>query len=53
MIAHFRGTGKTIIGKNSWIVACCTILDSPGQVLTLCEGAVLAAGAVVTEDVPP
>lgn len=53
IIAHFRGTGKIIIGKNAWIGACCTILASRGQVLKIGEGAVLAAGSVVGQDVPP
>lgn len=53
IIAHFRGPGKVIIEKNVWIGACCTITARNGQVLTIGEGAVLAANSVVTRDVPP
>lgn len=37
------------IGDGVWIGACCTIL--PG--VTIGSGAVIAAGAVVTKDIPP
>ncbi len=53
IVGHFRGAGRIIIGKNVWIGACCTIAAGHGQTLTIGEGAVLAAGAVVTKDVPP
>jgi acetyltransferase-like isoleucine patch superfamily enzyme len=54
MTAHFRGKGKIILGEKCWIGPGCMILTSyPGQTLTIGEGAALAAGAVVTKDVPP
>ncbi len=54
VIAHFRGTGRVVIGKNVWIGPHSIITASrPGQILTLGEGAVVAAGCVVTKDVPP
>lgn len=54
LIAHFReGTGKIVIKKKARISACCTIAASSGETLTIGEGAVLAAGSVVTKDVPP
>jgi acetyltransferase-like isoleucine patch superfamily enzyme len=53
IMAHFRGTGKVVIGKKAWIGANCTIAASPNQTLTIGEGAVLAAGSVVTKDAPP
>jgi len=53
IMAHFRGTGKVVIGEKVWIGPCCVIAASPGQTLTIGEGAVLAAGSVVTKDVPP
>jgi len=53
IIAHFRGTGRVIIGKKVWAGAQCLIAASPNQILTIGEGAVLAAGSVVTKDVPP
>ena len=53
IISHLRGPGKIKIGANTWIGAGCTIASTPGQVLTIGEGSVLAAGCVVTKDVPP
>jgi len=53
IMAHFRGTGKVIIGKKVWVGAGCIIAASAGQTLTIGEGAVLAAGSIVTKDIPP
>lgn len=53
IVAHFRGTGKIIIGKNAWVGAGCTIAATPGQILNVGEGSVLAASSVVTKNVPP
>ena len=53
IMAHFRGTGKVIIGQKAWVGAGCIIAASTDQTLTIGEGAVLAAGCVVTRDVPP
>ena len=53
IIAHFRGAGKIIIGKNVWIGMCCNIAATPGQVLSIGEGAVVGMGSTVTRDVPP
>jgi acetyltransferase-like isoleucine patch superfamily enzyme len=54
IVAHFRGTGRVVIGKKVWIGASCTIAASaPGQILTIGEGSVVASGSVVTKDVPP
>jgi acetyltransferase-like isoleucine patch superfamily enzyme len=53
IIAHFRGAGKIIIGKNVWIGMCCNIAASPGQILKIGEGAVVGMGSTVTRDVPP
>jgi len=53
IIAHFRGSGKIIIGKKVCIGAQCIISASPNEVLLIGGGAVLAAGAVVTRSVPP
>ena len=54
LIAHFReGHGKIIIKEKSRIGPNCTVACSTGETLTIGEGAVLAAGAVVTKDVPP
>jgi len=53
LIAHFRGTGKIILQKKSWIGTGSTVIASPKQILTIGEGSVVAAGSVVTKDVPP
>ena len=53
IMAHFRGTGKVIIGKKVWVGPGCIVAASAGQTLIVGEGAVLAAGTVVTKDVPP
>ena len=54
IMAHFRGPGKVIIEKNVWVGPHSFIAASaPGQVLRIGEGSVLAASAVVTQDVPP
>ena len=53
IMAHFRGTGRVIVGEKVWTGPNCVIAASPGQVLTVGEGSVLAGGAVVTKDVPP
>lgn len=54
LIAHFRGTGRIVIGKKVFIGPHSIIAASrPSQILTIGEGAVLAAGSVVTQDIPP
>jgi acetyltransferase-like isoleucine patch superfamily enzyme len=53
LIAHFRGAGKIVIGKNVWIGAGCIIAAAVRQTLMIGEGAAIAAGSVVTKDVPP
>ena len=52
IIAHTRGTGKIILGRNVFIGACCTIVATDGATLRIGEGAVVGAGAVVSSDVP-
>jgi acetyltransferase-like isoleucine patch superfamily enzyme len=53
IMAHFRGTGNIIIGEKAWIGPGCIIAASTGQRLIIGEGAVLAAGSVVTKDILP
>lgn len=53
IIAHFRGAGRIIVGQKAWIGAGCIIAASPNQTLRVGEGSVVAAGSVVTKDVPP
>ena len=52
IVAHQKGTGMVILGKNACIYACCLVAASSEQNLSIGEGAVLAAGSVVTKDVP-
>jgi acetyltransferase-like isoleucine patch superfamily enzyme len=53
IVAHFRGPGRVIIQPKVFIATGCLITAASGQTLTIGEGAFLAAGSVVTRDVPP
>ena len=53
IIAHFRGTGRVIIGRNAWIGMACNIAASPGQVLRIGEGAAIGTNSTVTNDIAP
>ena len=53
LIAHFRGTGRIILKQKAWVGTGSIIIASSNQILTLGEGSVVAAGSVVTKDVPP
>ena len=53
IIAHFRGPGKIIIGKNVSIRMGCNIAASSGQILTIGDGALVGMGSTVIRDVPP
>ena len=53
LIAHFRGSGRLIIGNDVWIGACAFISSASGRTLTIGDGAVIGACSVVTSDVPP
>jgi hypothetical protein len=52
IIAHTRGSGRVIIGKNAFIGANCVITAPSGRTLRINEGAVVAAGTVISSDVP-
>jgi len=52
IIAHTRGTGQIIVGKNAFISACCIIIAPEGATLRIGEGAVAGAGAVISSDIP-
>ena len=54
LVAHDRGgVGRIIIGPRARIASCATVIASPDQVLTIGEGAFVAAGALVKKNVPP
>lgn len=52
IIAHTRGPGKVVLEKNSFIGPNVVVVCPVGRTLTIGEGAVVAAGAVVTRSVP-
>jgi acetyltransferase-like isoleucine patch superfamily enzyme len=53
IIAHFRGPGRVIIGPKVFIATGCIIAAAKDRTITIGEGAAVAAGSVVTKDVPP
>ena len=52
LIAHTRGPGRIVIGKDVFVGANCVLTASPGATLTVGEGAVIAASSVISADVP-
>ena len=52
LIAHTRGSGRIVIGKDAFLGANCVLTASPGATITVGEGAVIAASSVITSDVP-
>ena len=52
-IAHTRGTGKIVIGKNAYLGPNAMLITSSDRTLTIGEGAVIGAGVVVGSDVAP
>lgn len=53
VIAHTRGPGKIVIGKQAAVTAGCLIVCPEGKTLTIGEGAVISAGSTVLNDIPP
>jgi acetyltransferase-like isoleucine patch superfamily enzyme len=53
IIAHTRGPGKIVIGKQAVIAAGCLIVCAEGKTLTIGEGAVISAGSTVQNNIPP
>ena len=53
IVAHTRGPGRVIIGKNVVIGAGSLIVCSSGQTVVLGEGAVICAGSVIANCVKP
>lgn len=52
LIAHTRGPGRIVIGKDAFVGANCVLTALPGVTLTIGEGAVIATSSVVASDVP-
>ena len=52
LLAHTRGAGRIIVGKNAFIGANCVVAVPSGKTLRIGEGAVIAASCVVSSDVP-
>lgn len=53
LLAHWRGKGRIIVESKARIGACCLITASPGEVIVIGEGSMVAAGSVVTKSVAP
>jgi len=53
LIAHTRGIGKIVIGRDAFIGPNCVITAAPGATLRIGDGSVIAASSVVSGDVPP
>ncbi len=53
LIAHTRGSGRIVIGKDVFVGANCVLTASPRATLTIGEGAVIATSSVITSSVPP
>ena len=53
IVAHTRGPGRVIVGKNAVLCAGVLVTCSGGKTLEIGEGAVVGAGSVVGNSVPP
>ena len=52
LLAHTRGSGRIIVGKNAMIGANSVLTVTAGATLTIGEGAVVSASSVVNSNVP-
>jgi hypothetical protein len=53
IIAHTRGPGRVIIEQDAFIGPNCVLVCGGGKTLRIGQGAVIAAGSVITKSVPP
>ena len=51
LIAHTRGPGRIVVERNAFIGANCVVATSPGKILTIGEGAVIATSSVIGSSV--
>lgn len=52
LIAHTRGPGRIVIGKDAFVGANSVLLAAPGATLTIGDGAVITTSSVISSDVP-
>ena len=52
LVAHTRGVGRIVIGRNAFLGTSCVVTAPAGKTLRIGEGAVIAACCVVASDVP-
>jgi len=52
LIAHTRGSGRIVIGKDAFVGANCVLTASPGATLRIGEGAVITTSSIISSDVP-
>jgi acetyltransferase-like isoleucine patch superfamily enzyme len=53
IVAHTRGPGRVIVGRDAFIGPHCVIACSSGRTLTIGAGAVIGPGCVITRNVAP
>jgi acetyltransferase-like isoleucine patch superfamily enzyme len=53
LIAHTRGPGRIVIGRNAFLGASCVVTAPVGRTLTIGEGAVVTTCAVIASSVSP
>jgi|ERR1039457_4041827 acetyltransferase-like isoleucine patch superfamily enzyme len=53
LVAHTRGPGRIVIGKNAFLGASCVVTAAAGRTITIGEGAVVTACAVISSNVSP
>jgi heptaprenylglycerol acetyltransferase len=53
IMAHTRGAGKIVIGKDAYVGPNSVIVATSGRLLTVGEGSVIGAGVVISSNVAP